>query len=180
MYAVRDSWQRWFWQRGFWRRLTLRTGLTLAAAAFVLVYPIYNVLEAAITHGIHRQGDLLVVDMKAMSDFNLDQANGNTADIPRVYRDLDGKRVMLAGEMYSPDTADGPVNRFALVYSIQNCCFLGPPKVQHFVKATVPPGKGVDYLRGVVDVIGTLHVGVERSGGQVESVYRLDVERVRQ
>jgi hypothetical protein len=150
----------------------------IVAAAFVLAYPIYDVLDRAITHGIHRQGDLLLVDMKAMSDFNFDQANGNTDDIPRPFRQLDGKRVMLAGQIVLPNTATGSMDRFQLCYSIANCCFNGPPRVQHFVYATVLPGRQVDYKVGVVNVVGTLHVGVERTEGQVSSVYRMDVEKV--
>ena len=121
---------------------------------------------------------MLVVDMKSMSNFNFDQTNGATADIPTCYRNLDGKRVMLAGEMWAPDSATGSVGRFQLVYSISNCCFNGPPRVQHFVTATVEPGKDVQYAQGVVNVVGTLHVGVERADGQVKSVYRMDVEKV--
>jgi hypothetical protein len=166
------------WRSSRKPRLTLRAALTFAAAAFVLTYPIYTAIELAITHGIHEKGGLLEVDMKAMSDFNLDQVNGLTTDIPRPYRQLDGKRVMLAGEMWGPDTASGAVDHFTLVYSIQRCCFSGPPRVQHFIKATVLPGRKVEYYQGVVNVVGTLHVGVERSGGQIDSVYRLDVERV--
>jgi hypothetical protein len=50
--------------------------------------------------------------------------------------------------------------------------------VQHFVKATVLPGHDVEYSQGIVNVVGTLHVGVERGDGLVKSVYRLDVENV--
>jgi len=169
---------RYAWKRSLRERLSRRSALTAAAAAFVLFYPIYTVVESAITHGIHQTGNLLIVDMKAMSDFNMDQANGATADIPRYYRDLDGKRVMLAGEMWLPDTASGPLDRFQLCYSISSCCFNGPPKVQHFVKATVLPGHDVEFTQGIVNVVGTLHVGVERGDGLVKSVYRMDVEKV--
>jgi len=168
------------WQRPWWTKLTWRSLLPVAAAAFVLCYPIYYVLDAAVTHGIHHRGQLLDVDMKAMSDFNLDQINGMTTDIPSFYRALDGKRVELAGEMWVPGSAGGPVDQFDLVYSIMNCCFNGPPRVQHFVKATVLPGHRVEYTRGIVNVIGTLHVGVEKVGSQIGSVYRLDVEQVEQ
>jgi hypothetical protein len=158
--------------------MTWRTAATVAAAGFVLLYPVYDLLDQAITHGITQRGDLLVVNMKAMSNFNLDQSNGNTTDIPLPYRQLDGKRVMLAGEMWVPTSSGGPLDQFQLVYSINSCCFNGPPRVQHFVKATVEPGKQVEYSQGVVNVVGTLHVGVEREGGQIDSVYRMDVEKV--
>jgi hypothetical protein len=164
--------------RNDWRKISLQTAVMIAAGAFVLAYPIYNVLEQAVTHGIHQRGDLLVVDMKAMSDFNFDQSNGQTTDIPPPFRRLDGQRVMLAGEMVMPNTATGSLDRFQLCYSIANCCFAGPPRVQHFVYARVLPGRNVAYTQGVVNVVGTLHVGVERADGQVSSVYRMDVEKV--
>jgi hypothetical protein len=151
-----------------------------AAAAFVLSYPIYSVLEAAITHGIHQQGDLMVVDLKAMSDFNMDQVAGRDTDIPAAYRALDGRRVMLAGEMYVPGSSATSVDRFQLVYSIANCCFGGPPRVQCFVHATVLPNHDVQFAQGVVNVVGTLHVGVEKGDQQIASVYRMDVEKVQQ
>jgi hypothetical protein len=166
------------WQKPLWRRMTLRTALVLGTAGFVLFYPLYYVLEAAITHGIHRRGDLLVVDLHAMSNFNLDQQSGRDTDIPQPYRELDGKRVELAGEIWAPDSAANLLNRFQLCYSIASCCFSGPPRIQHFVKATVMPGRDIEYTQGIVNVIGTLHVGVERAGDQVTSVYRMDVEKV--
>jgi hypothetical protein len=163
-----------------WRHLKLQSFLIVASASCVLAYPVYTVLQQAVTHGIHQQGNLLVVDMMAMSSFRFDQASGTDNDIPRVYRGLDGKRVELSGEIYLPNTAGGPLDKFQLVYSIAACCFGGPPRVQCFVNATVMPGPKCDYIRGIVNVVGTLHVGVERVGGQVASVYRMDVEEVKQ
>jgi hypothetical protein len=163
-----------------WRHLKLQTALILASASFVLAYPVYTVLEQAVTHGIHQQGGLLAVDMMAMSRFKFDESAGTDSDIPKVYRDLDGKRVMLSGEIYLPNTTSGALDRFQLVYSIASCCFAGPPRVPCFVNATVPPGRECDYIPGIVNVTGILHVGVERVDGQVGSVYRMDVEQVKQ
>jgi hypothetical protein len=103
---------------------------------------------------------------------------GTNDDIPKRYRQLDGKRVLLTGQMYEPYTAEGKIRAFTLVYSISNCCFNGPPKVQHFIQAIVPVGKSVEYSPDFVDVVGTLHVGVESGEGHVQSVYRIDVEKV--
>jgi hypothetical protein len=162
-----------------WRQITWRMGLVLAAAAFVVGYPIYIFLDQAITHGIHHRGDLLDVDLKAMSSFDMDQVHGVTSDIPRPYRELDGKRVLLAGEIWAPDSAANQLDHFQLCYSISRCCFMGPPLVQHFVGATVSGGRTINYAPGIVNVIGTLHVGVQRGdNGQVASVYRIDVDRV--
>jgi hypothetical protein len=108
----------------------------------------------------------------------MDQDTGTTDDIPVRYRQLDGKRVLMTGQMWDPYAADGRIRAFTLVYSISNCCFNGPPKVQHFIQATVPSGQAVEYSSDFVDVVGTLHVGVQAAEGHVQSVYRIDVEKV--
>jgi hypothetical protein len=167
------------WRKPWWRRVTWRGLMLVATAAFVFGYPSYIYVYALITGGITRQGDLLKVDMQAMSNFEMDQDSGVTGDIPQRYRQLDGKRVLLTGQMYEPYVADGRIYKFTLCYSITSCCFNGPPKVQHFVQATVLPGRDVEYSGDLVDVIGTLHVGVHSAAGHVQSVYRMDVERVR-
>ncbi|MGD0769311.1 MAG: hypothetical protein ABSB42_14095 [Tepidisphaeraceae bacterium] len=156
-----------------------RTYALIATALFLFGYPIYVYTDALITGGITRRGDLLVVDLKALSSFEMDQDTGTTQDIPLRYRQLDGKRVLLVGQMWDPYVADGQIRIFTLVYSISNCCFNGPPKIQHFIQATVPPGQAVEYSSDFVDVVGTLHVGVESAAGHVQSVYRIDVENVK-
>jgi hypothetical protein len=156
-----------------WRILGL-----IATVLFLFGYPIFIYTDTLITGGITQRGDLLVVDLKALSNFEMDQDNGTTQDIPLRYRQLDGKRVLLVGQMWDPYTADGQIRTFTLVYSISNCCFNGPPKIQHFIQAMVPAGQTVDYSPDFVDVVGTLHVGVETAEGHVQSVYRIDVEKL--
>lgn len=156
-----------------------RTYALIATVLFLFGYPIFVYTDALVTGGITQRGDLLVVDLKALSNFEMDQDNGTTQDIPLRYRNLDGKRVLLVGQMWDPYAAGGKIRAFTLVYSISNCCFNGPPKVQHFIQAIVPAGKAVDYYSSdFVDVVGTLHVGVESGEGHVQSVYRIDVEKV--
>jgi hypothetical protein len=158
-----------------------RTYALIATAIFLFGYPIFEYLDVLVTGGITQRGDLLMVDLKALSSFEMDQDAGTNEDIPLRYRQLDGKRVLLVGQMYDPyGSDDGQIRAFTLVYSITNCCFNGPPKVQHFIQATVPAGKSVgDYANDFVDVVGTLHVGVQSSAGHVQSVYRIDVEKVK-
>jgi hypothetical protein len=162
----------------WWRRLSWRGAVVVAAACFVVGYPLYTYLDVLLTGGISHRGDLLVVDLKAMSSFEMNQESGVTGDIPSLYRNLDGKRVLLTGQMWDPYTTAGQIRTFTLVYSISNCCFNGPPKIQHFVLASVPPGKNVEFCDGFVDVVGKLHVGVQSAAGRVQSVYRIDVEKV--
>ncbi len=166
------------WKKPWWDRLSVRGLMLVATVVFLFGYPTYLYMDSVITGGIVKRGDLLVVDLKAMSSFEMDQDAGTNADIPLRYRQLDGKRVLLTGQMYEPDDAGGNVHTFTLVYSIANCCFNGPPKVQHFVQALVIPGHAAEYSSDLVDVVGTLHVGVQAGEGHVQSVYRIDVERV--
>jgi hypothetical protein len=161
------------------RPLTWRGIILLAAVTFVIGYPMVLFVQQKITRGIQRHGDLLLVDLKSMSDFEMDQDAGTDSEIPVVYRDLDGKRVQLVGQMWDPNSAEGSVRNFVLVYSITNCCFNGPPKVQHLVQATVLGDSPVDMHPDYVAVTGILHVGVHSSAGHVQSVYRIDVEQVK-
>ncbi len=166
------------WRKSWWQKLTWRGLMLLATVVFLFGYPTYVYMDSVITGGITRRGDLLVVDLKAMSNFEMDQDAGTTQDIPLRYRQLDGKRVLLTGQMYEPYVANGNIRSFTLVYSITNCCFNGPPKIQHFVAASVLPGHEAEYSSDFVDVVGTLHVGVQSAAGHVQSVYRIDVEKV--
>jgi hypothetical protein len=162
------------------RRFSWPAFWAIATLVFLFGYPAYLYVDTLITGGITQRGDLLVVDLKALSSFEMDQDSGTSDDIPQRYRQLDGKRVLLIGQMWDPYSAqDGDIRAFTLVYSISNCCFNGPPKVQHFIQATVPSGHSVEfYPNDFVDVVGTLHVGVESEAGHVRSVYRIDVEKM--
>jgi hypothetical protein len=118
------------------------------------------------------------VNLKAMSTFTFDQVNGKLQDIPQKWRELDGQKVVLKGEMWEPLGTGQTVDNFVLVYSIAKCCVTTTPQVQHFVHSKVIPGKTVNYYQGTVEVRGVLHVNVKREEGQVSSVYQLDVESV--
>ena len=113
---------------------------------------------------------------KALSDFQISQTDATDGAFPRRFRALDGKRVQLTGEMWSPLSAGDRLRDFQLCYSLASCCFNGPPKIQHFVRATVPAGRDVRFAPGRVTVSGTFHVGVVRADGAVQSIYRIDVD----
>jgi hypothetical protein len=146
--------------------------------AILVGYPLLSAIDAAGPRRVTQRNGVWVCDLRTLSDFELDPVNGRTADIPRQFRDLDGQRVRLAGQMWAPYRAEGRVRDFDLVYSIANCCFSGVPKVQHLVKSSVRDGGSVPYATGRVDVVGTLHVGVRSDADGIESVYRLDVDSV--
>ena len=113
-----------------------------------------------------------------MSTFAFDQANGTIGDVPEKWRQLDGKKVILYGEMWEPQGAGPTVSDFQLVYSIAKCCFSGPPQIQHFVHSRAMPDAKLGYYEGTVEVKGVLHVDVKKDQGRVASVYQLDVESI--
>lgn len=147
-------------------------------ALMLLGFPAYVFFDEKVSGGIKDKGDHLEVSLKQISSFEMDQNAGQDIDVPQEYRNLHGKRVVLEGEMWIPNSASSEVGEFELVYSIAKCCFSGPPKIQHFVLCRPPKGKTVDYYQGLVKVTGTLYVKVEHAEGKVTRVYRLDVEKV--
>jgi hypothetical protein len=161
-------------------RVNLRMIGFAAVILFLLGWPLYTFVSEYVTGGIHDRGSYKEVDLKALGFFEIDPATATTNDIPPRYRALDGQKVKLSGEVFSPYEAGGRIGGFTLVYSIAKCCFGGPPKVQERVFATVKNGKTVKFAGdGYHDVIGTLHVTMKRDekGGLTE-VYHLDVDQM--
>jgi hypothetical protein len=163
-------------------RINLRMILFAAIVLFLVGWPIYTFLSETLTHGIHNRGSYKEVDLKAMGFFEFDPTNASLKDVPPQYRALDGQKVQLSGEVFSPNVARGELSEFTLVYSIQKCCYGGPPKVQERVFATVAPGKSVEFTDATYhDVVGTLHVTMKRDEqkGEVVEVYHLDVDSMK-
>jgi hypothetical protein len=160
-------------------RINIRVLIFILIVAAIPGYILYIMIDAQVTGGIKNAGGgYKFVDLKAMSSFELDQNSGVITDVPQKWRDLDGQKVILHGEMWQPTSANNEVAGFDLCYSIAKCCFSGPPKVQHFVKSKVQQGKSVGYYDGQVEVKGKLHVDVKNDAGKLTSVYQLDVESV--
>jgi len=163
--------------RGSW--LNVRVILFVLVVGAIISAPVYIYLQSTLTRGISAgPGGYLSVDLKSMSTFPFDQNYGKLEDVPAIYRNLDGKKVVLLGEMYVADATGSELKKFDLVYSIQKCCFSGPPQVQHFVKATPVDDKPLPYYGGTVRVKGTLKVDVTNEAGKVTSVYHVAVESI--
>jgi len=161
-------------------RVTPRMVFFILVVLLLVGYPVYVFLESALTGGIRDRGGYKEVDLKAMSLFHFDQESGTIEDVPQKWRELDGQKVKVVGEMWDPYSAGNQVVGFQLVYSIAKCCFSGPPQIQHFVQARVVPGKSVGYDTGPVEVTGTLRVNVTRNElGKITGVYHLEVESAR-
>lgn len=161
-------------------RPNIRILVFAAVFATVVGYPVYTFVEASATGGVSRAGDHLDVDLKAMTNFDMDQRAATTVDVPKRWRALEGQRVALTGQVAPGNSAVSPAagEDFDLVYSRADCCFSGAPLVQHFVRARVPAGTVRADTPNFVRVTGTLHVRVEHEGGRVTRVFSVDVERV--
>jgi hypothetical protein len=159
--------------------VNLRLVIVLAMVALPFLYFGYVIVDQALHKGVVNRGNYYDVDLKSLGYFPFDPNRDDLNDIPQRWRDLDGKRVALVGEMYTGGSAAPKVRGFELVYSIQKCCFGGPPKVQERVFAKVPNDGTVPYFWQTVRVVGTLHVGVRRDEtGQIVAIYDMDVENV--
>lgn len=164
--------------------MIFRVGLVLGLVLALVGYALKVTYESVIQGGVVSAGDHYKVELKQMSNFDMDQVIGTVQDVPERFRQLDGKKVQLEGEvapggLFSGDT----VKQFSLCYSVAKCCFGGPPKVQHFVACKGVNGKPLPNYEGagLVRVFGTLHVRVVKNEmGKIESVFQMDVERVEQ
>lgn len=163
------------------KRLSMQMIVFMAVLGLPIAWLTYTVARLTFTSGIEQRGDYKWVDLKALGNFPFDDRIDTELAVPEDYRKLDGQKVLLVGQMYVDFTAEPLVDRFQLVYSIQNCCFNGPPKVQERVFAHIPEGseKKVPVYGGLAEVYGTLHVKAVREKGRVVSLFDMDVERVR-
>jgi hypothetical protein len=160
-------------------RISLRLVLLLALVAAPFVYFGYVIIDQSLHGGVTDHGTYFDVDLKSLGYFPFNADTDGIDNVPAQWRQLDGKRVALQGEMYSPTGAGDNVDAFELVYSIQKCCFNGPPRVQERVFAHAAKNATVHYYPQIVRVVGTLHVKAERNeAGTIQRLYTLDVESV--
>lgn len=157
-------------------RIHMRMVVLLAFLGLPFVYVGYIIIDQAISGGVKDRGNYYEVDLKTLGSFPFDGQQDDNSNIPEKWRKLDGKRVVLVGEMYAGGSAAPEVNQFQLVYSIQKCCFGGPPRVQERVFVNAPPGNPMPFYWQPVKVTGILRVDAKRVEGQVVSVFEMDVE----
>jgi hypothetical protein len=174
-YSVEPGWlQKWRPALQNWKLLAFISFFGLLFGAFG-----FTIVNEVLTNGIHQHGNYASVDLKSMGNFTFNDQTGLLTDVPKDFRNLDGKRVELKGMMYS-GTGAYEVPSFEFVYNIAKCCFSGPPQVQERVFVHVPGNRKVQMTDVQMDVIGTLHVRLKRSdGGTIISVYDLDLESLK-
>ena len=166
--------------QGVLSRVNPRVVTVAAVILLPLAWMVWTFAKLSISSSIETVGKYTTVDLKSLGYFPFSDIDGTVADVPKQYAALDGKKMLLVGQMV-PDNKDASpfVDHFQLVYSIQNCCFNGPPKVQERVFVHVPAGgRKVPVLGGLTKVYGTLHVRALRENGLVVSLYDMDVEKI--
>lgn len=160
-------------------RINLRMIIVGAVFGCLIGYPVYMLVDASINHGVKQMGDVAKVDLKALGNFPFDEVNGTITDVPRQYRELDGKKVLLEGFPYVTKYAGDEAPEFEFVYNVAKCCFGGPPKVQERVFAKARPGQSVpNYHRMFATLEGTLHVKVDKEEGRAKTLYTLDIDKI--
>ena len=167
-------------QRTNWSMI-LRVGVVSVLVLGLVGYAMKVTYESVIHHGIVNKGDYFQVELKAMSNFDMDQRLGTVEDVQPEYRQLDGKKVLLVGQISPTGFSAGPkTDKFQICYSVANCCFGGQLKAQHFVSCRAPKGKLLNNYESStnVSVMGTLHIKVIREGGIVSSIFQMDVDSV--
>lgn len=167
------------------RRFNPRILLFVLVFGFLLGAPLYVFIDSALSGGVKKRSDgAYEVNLQAMSNFVFDQTGGALTDVPKQWRELDGKRIITDGEI-APGSlkSRGLDQQFELVFSVAKCCFSGPPQIQHFVKANVPESnlKKVNWdAASRVRVEGVLKVEVTRDPAThvITGVYHLTVDRL--
>jgi hypothetical protein len=162
--------------------MTLRAHRILSTAFGVAVTAMTCLAQSPTTQPNAATQDLqpIEVNLKDMSLFDLDQVNGTASDVPKSFRDLDGKRVTFVGEMWDPKLGgDGKsVSFFQTVYSKSHWSFRGSPHAQDFWACTPSAGISVTDTDAPIRVTGVLHVKIQKDSGVIKSVYEVDVESV--
>lgn len=157
-------------------------GRLIAFAAVILLvvgYPLYLYVDSELTGGVKQLSNgYTAVDLKAMTLFDFDQDKGAITDVPQRWRELNGKKIIVRGEIAPTNFSAREANEFDLVYSVAKCCVTGRPQVQHFVRSTIKGADRAPYYQGLIEVQGTLHVNVQNDGQQVTSVYQIDVDKI--
>jgi hypothetical protein len=161
-------------------RINVRMIAVMAVVLFLVGYPVYLYVSASWHQGVEDVGNgVKKVDLKSLGNYPFDETAGTLSDIPPKWRQLDGKKVILEGFMFSTDSAGDDVSTFQFVYNITKCCFNGPPKVQERVFAQVAHGGKVPYSSQEVRCSGELRVMVHKNEvGKTDIVYAMLVDHV--
>src|ERR1035437_2054469 len=75
-------------------RINPRMLIIAAVILGPLGWMVYIFAQQSLSGGIETVGDYKQVDLKAMGNFPFSEVSGTVADVPKLYADLDGKKVL--------------------------------------------------------------------------------------
>ena len=99
-------------------------------------------------------------------------------EIPLLIRGFDGRRVAVSGYIMPTRTQGRGLTQFLLARDQLSCCFGPSPLMNHWIHVTVPHGAAHPNIARPATVTGTLRVGELKKYGSIQSIYRLEAERV--
>jgi hypothetical protein len=162
------------------RRINVRIIAFTVIVASIPLWVLYTYISDMTHQGIAGDEDGYTrVELKWLSSFDFDQVYGTINDVPKRFRELDGKKVIFTGEIAPTSFSSRAANEFDIVYSVAKCCYSGPPQVQHFVQSRMRNGGEATLYGGLIEAKGTLHVRVIPGEGKVAGVYQLDLDSLR-
>jgi hypothetical protein len=130
-------------------------------------------------------GELAGYELKLTEEMILNTNRVTWADsqvlamIPEAIRKLDGQRVLVEGFMYPVAYEHDQLTEFMLVRDMPSCCFGFPPNPHEWVgAAVVKTAKIKAEVYRPVRVGGIFHVGPQRQGGYLSSIYRLEADKL--
>ena len=164
------------------RRINFRFVLIGVIALVLVGWPVYTFVAEVLTGGVHRRGEYQEVDLRALTDFDMDPTSGILKDIPAKYRALDGQKVMLSGQVFPGRYVGKSLADFTLMDSVRTRRGTGNrPKVQERVFCTATAGKELRCSgEGFFSAYGTLHITLNKDlvTGAIAEVYHLDADRL--
>ena len=99
---------------------------------------------------------------------------------PKRIRDLNGKKVGVAGYMMSLDK-EGGAQEILLVESQWSCCFGSLPELNQILVVRIPKAtQEVFYTAEPVVILGTFDAGEELEDGWVVSVYHIEATELQE
>jgi hypothetical protein len=101
------------------------------------------------------------------------------AQIPPEVKALDGKKITVRGMMVPIDFHKFKTNEFILVQALPDCYFCQQPMFNEWIEVKTLDKSRVDYAGDdPITVAGTLRVGAVYSGRYLESLYRIELDKI--
>jgi len=99
--------------------------------------------------------------------------------LPEQVVALDGKRIEIAGFIYKGSGNVRDIKEFILMRDAGTCCYGPQAQYPHFIMVRVVDGKGVNFTRDPIVVVGTLRVGEKWDGDYLDWIYELEAVEYR-